>query len=290
MDPDLLLVFLCIFFIIGGGGTLFWKLRQDKVTSTRRTSHAQTHQLQTHQLQTRPLTQNAILTEWSEGECQTLSGTCGKGEVIHTRSCLREGTGNGKRCSDYPLEKKSSCYVQCPRPNNVVDWGHSNDAAGIPLGAPKKGWYDVSGQGQPNDYCRYVGEPGKIFWACHVEKEPYVKMDPSHLSFSGGPSNKEIPFVPHLVRKMCPDHNVYETATDPDLQKSIANGFFARCGAKCVYDHRNPKSGWTFDGGWQRIDDMSIHACGTLLKDEMRKSIDRYESIYDVKNAWSGIV
>lgn len=300
MDWNLVLVFFCIFFIIGGGGTLFWKLRKDKeiAQNTQNTQIAQRsntyHEkripryVDNNDDPTTPhFTRDAQFSPWTQGACQTLSGTCGKGEMILTRSCVRDGSGDGKKCDDFQREKKLPCYVQCPRPKNVVDWGHANDTPGIPLGAPKKGWYDVSGQGQPNDYCRYVGANGEMFWACHVENEPYVQMDPSHLSFSGGPTNKEIPFVPSLVRQMCPDDNAYGAALDPDLQKSIANGFFSHCGARCVYDHRNPKTGWTFDGiRWNRIENMAIHACGMTFKDEMNKAIDRYEKIYDVKNAW----
>jgi len=284
MDSNLILVFLCIFIVFGAGGTLFWRLRKNRVRNNDVVARIDTVQpiVQSHT--------DALLSPWTNGKCKTLSGACGKGTMTATRSCIRDGTGEGKRCSNTALTQQKDCYVQCPRPKDVVDWGHSNDYPGLPIGSPLKGWYDISGQGQPNDYCRWVGEKGKMFWACQSEKDPYVKTDPSHISFSGGPANRSIPYHPTLVNKMCPTQRLYLSASDPDLQKSIANGLFARCGSRCVYDHRNPKNGWWFDGmKWTRIENMITHPCGTKFKDEMTKAVKKYEKIYDVKNAWVAV-
>ena len=92
------------------------------------------------------------------------------------------------------------------------------------------------------------------------------------------------------VDKKCPTDIAYSTnvAEDPDLQKSIANGFIAGCGTRCVYDHRNPKTGWTFNGNtWERVSNMGQHRCGVAEKDALRAAISNYEKLYDVKNAWS---
>ena len=278
MDSNLILVFLCIFFVLGGG-TLFWRIRG-------RRSEAQ--------LMPDPLppnsrhlqTQDAMLSPWKQGKCKTLSGTCGKGQMTITRRCMQEGQGDGERCSDAGLSKHVDCYVECPRPSNVVDWGHPNDLPGLPIGSPLKGWYDISGQGQPNDYCRWVNDKN-TFWACQSEKEPYINADPSNITFSGGPANKMVPYHPTLVRKMCPGHTAYLATQDPDLQKSIANGMMARCGARCVYDYRNPKNGWWFNGTkWERIENMIVHPCGTQFASEMQNAIDKYEKLFDVRNAW----
>jgi len=287
MDINLIIVFLTIFFIFGAGGTLFWGIKKAK---------SQQHV----QVQVKPLekshnidqpnasvSRDATLSDWEKGKCKTLSGTCGKGTFKMTRNCLQEGTGDGFRCNDVPLESNANCYVQCKRPENIIDWGHPNDAEGLPAGSPKKGWYDISGQGQPNDYCRWVGDHSSRFWACHVEKDPYVRSDPAHISFSGGPANQLIPFHPSLIEKMCGKAPHLLAAQDPDLRISIANGFMSNCGARCVYDHRNPKTGWTYSNGhWLRIEDMSRHVCGTVHKNELDAAKKRYEKVYDVRNAW----
>ena len=282
MDTDLILVFLCIFVIFGTGGTLFYQLRKDKVRSTSAPASADAIVLPSDEPNA-----DATYSPWKQSVCKTLSGTCGKGEIVMTRTCVREGSGVGKRCNDEPLHKSQDCYVQCTRPT-VVDWGHPNDANGIPIGSPLKGWYDISGQGQPNDYCRWVGPPRDKFFACHVEKDPYVKVDPSHISFSGGPANQMVPFHPTLIKSMCPTKNEhFLLARDPDLRKSIANGMFSHCGAWCVYDYRNPKTGWMFDGAkWNRVEDMPSHQCGTIHQNEMISAVRRYEDKYAVQNAW----
>merc|ERR1712241_1433688 len=45
----------------------------------------------------------------------------------------------------------------------IVDWGYTNCGAG---------WFDVSGQGFANDYCRWVGNcgcrGGCSWWSCAV--------------------------------------------------------------------------------------------------------------------------
>ena len=164
------------------------------------------------------------MSPWtSNNSCKTLSGSCGKGQIVHTRRCVQEGKNGGKTCSEYLTEKSEDCYVNCLRPK-VVDWGYPNDAPNIPIGSPLKGWYDASGQGQPNDYCRWVGVPSKdseVMWACHNEKDPYVKMNPRHVTFSTGPANKLVPFVPELLTKKCGAANIYSSAKDPDLQNFI---------------------------------------------------------------------
>ena len=48
----------------------------------------------------------------------------------------------------------------------LVDGGYNDGQFGDkPL---KKGYYDVLGQGVPNDYCRYVGDQPNIFFACQL--------------------------------------------------------------------------------------------------------------------------
>lgn len=286
MDSNLVLVFIFMFFVLGAGGSLYWKMKKIDAKSLDNTTTV--NEIDTNATHSYNHNQDAQMSPWINGKCKTLSGTCGKGTMNLTRQCLKDGYGDGKRCVEETTTKKQDCYVQCSRPKNVIDWGHPDDAKGLPVGSPRKGWYDISGQGQPNDYCRWVGEPKSRFWACHVEKDPYVEVDPSHISFSGGPANRSIPFHPQLITKMCPiDHNYLLEARDPDLRKSIANGFLSHCGAKCVYDHRNPKSGWYYDGKkWDPIPDTSKHVCGTLYKNEMKKAMSRYEMMYDVKNAF----
>jgi hypothetical protein len=229
---------------------------------------------------------DAVMSSWTRsGKCQTLSGSCGKGFMLHTRTCLREGRGDGKMCSDFETEKKEDCYINCSRPSGITDWGHPNDAPGIPIGSPLKGWYDVTGQGQPNDYCRWIGVDDGLTWACHSTKDPYVKANPGHIVFSGGPANKLVPFVPSLVERACGQGNIYLLATDPDLRKSIVNGFFSKCGSPCVFDHRNPKSGWVFEGGvWNRVNDMLRHPCGQGR--DIVDAVHRYERLFNVRNAW----
>lgn len=290
MDLNLFLVFLCIFFIFGGGGALFWKLRNDKIQTQSQLPPNYVDSL-------RP--QDAVMTPWSSSEqCKTLSGSCGKGQIVYTRQCLREGKNGGKMCSEFRTRKVQDCYKNCLRPEGIMDWGHPNDSPRIPIGGPIKGWYDLSGQGQPNDYCRWVGVPGDslvrsangdetggITWACHSENDPYVKANPRHVTFSTGPANHLVPYVPEMVIKACGPDNIYLKARDPDLQKSIVNGFFTKCGSQCVYDHRNPKMGWVFEGGqWNRVEDMMQHRCG--VGEGLKRAIRRYEKVYDVKNAW----
>jgi hypothetical protein len=288
MDSNLILVFLCIFFVFGAGGTLFWRMKQPPKNDITTNETRETSRIIANS------TRDALLSPWKPGTCKTLSGTCGKGQMNMTRTCVQDGSGNGQRCSDAGLSKIVDCYVQCSRPSDVVDWGHLNDFPSLPVGSPMKGWYDISGQGQPNDYCRWVGGYGKagapsgIFWACQSEKDPYVKTDPGYITFSAGPANRLIPYHPALVERMCPGHTAYLMARDPDLQRSIANGFMARCGARCVYDHRNPKNGWWFNGTkWERIENMIVHPCSTRFKEEMDGAIGRYEKLFDVRNAWT---
>lgn len=49
----------------------------------------------------------------------------------------------------------------------IGDPGYADNA--LPTFGRKRGWYDASGQGVPNDYCRYVGSGGigdGINWSC----------------------------------------------------------------------------------------------------------------------------
>lgn len=270
MDTSLLIFFLCIFCIFGAGGTLFWsiKKRRDAISSDDSFGD-----------------NDAIVSDWDKSKCKTLSGNCGRGTLKMTRRCIKDGTGNGTKCADMEMHKETPCWINCPRPT-VVDWGYPNDTRGIPIGMPKKGWYDISGQGQPNDYCRFVGPADGVKWSCQVEKEPYIDMDPKNIVFSAGPANTKLPYDATVVRSTC-DDPVYLAATDPDLQLSIANGFYSHCGARCVYDHRNPKTGWEYLNGWKRVDDMSKNRCGVNHRNELIKAMERYDSVHNVKNAWT---
>jgi hypothetical protein len=272
MNLNLVILFVII-FTLGGGGFLFWK-RFKNVNS----------------MDDDGLPRDAELSNWVVAEgCKAHSGSCGKGQAVMERKCLREGKNSGKLCSQIgPTRKTVDCWVHCEKPTDVVDWGHPNDAAGLPEGSPRKGWYDFTGQGQPNDYCRWVGPNESKFWACHTRHSPYDKADVNHITFSAGPANDMKPFSIQGVRQMCPMNGAYAEATDPDLQKSIANGFMSHCGARCVYDHRNPKTGWTYDGKrWVRIDNMTMHECGISHKNEMKKAIQQYDKKYDVKHSWT---
>lgn len=280
MDFTVVLIFLFIFFTLGGGGYIFWK------------------QFKPYQLRLKreipsvagpPI--DATLGSWTpKTTCQAFSGACGRGEIIMERKCLNEGQNGGQMCADFGVtERKDECYVDCPRPVDIVDWGYPNDDKGNPA-TPRKGWYDFSGQGQPNDYCRWVGESNNRFWACHTQKSPYVKADSNHITFSAGPSNNMKPFKSDEINKLCPkDASIFLTATDPDLQRSIANGFVANCSSRCVYDHRDPNTGWAFDGNtWIRVENMQAHQCGQTAPQEYKKAIENYNRVYDVKHAWKG--
>ena len=278
MNYLLLFAFIFIFMTIGGGGIFFW--RQIQAPSRRNEPGGRT-----------AFPVDAVLGPWlPKGSCSAHSGTCGKGEITMERKCIQEGRNGGKTCLDFgEVEKIEDCYVDCQRPKGIVDWGHANDSKGIPPLGPHKGWYDFTGQGQPNDFCRWVGEDGNKFWACHTSKGPYVKGDPTHITFSAGPANKlKIPST-NKINKVCPvDAALYRTSQDPDFLKSIANGFTGECGTRCVYDHRNPKTGWSHDGkSWVRIDDMSLHKCGAKYVADQIRAINTYEKLYDVKHSWT---
>jgi hypothetical protein len=48
----------------------------------------------------------------------------------------------------------------------VVDAGYNDGTFGDkPI---KKGYYDILGQGVPNDYCRYIGDQPNVFFACQL--------------------------------------------------------------------------------------------------------------------------
>jgi len=274
MDYFLFLLFFIIFFTLGGGGVYFWKRTGKKYFNNKFDNRVT----------------DAVLGPWiPKGQCKAFSGSCGRGELTMEKKCVMEGTNGGKMCSDFRIvEKSQDCYVDCDRPKDVVDWGHPNDSPDIPIGGPKKGWYDFTGQGVPNDYCRWVGVLGNIFWACHTEKGPYTKADPKHITFSGGPANTLESVTPSGLLKPCPTDMVYALAQDVDLQKSIVNGFNGKCGSRCVYDHRNPKTGWTFENEkWIRIDNMSLHKCGKDNILDMKNAKNTYDKVYDVRNSWT---
>ncbi len=46
-----------------------------------------------------------------------------------------------------------------PRPTKISDCGY---------GHLTRGWYDFTGQGVKNDYCRFVGGPGPVWFSCHL--------------------------------------------------------------------------------------------------------------------------
>jgi hypothetical protein len=46
----------------------------------------------------------------------------------------------------------------------IIDGGYADNSYG-PL---KKGYYDILGQGFPNDYCRYVGDWPNVFFGCQL--------------------------------------------------------------------------------------------------------------------------
>lgn len=231
-------------------------------------------------------TKDAVVGEWTAtGECVPFGGkSCGKGEITLERNCLQEATGNGKTCEQLGLKKTVDCHKTCAQPD-VTDWGHPDTPEDT---GPRKGWYDVTGQGVPNDYCRTVGSTK--FFACQTHDEPYLKVDRGHVAFSAGPANRLIPFDVATIGRSCPtDYVMYIGSSDPDFRKSVANGFYSRCGARCVYDHRNPtRQGWWIGDKNKvtRIEDMRKHPCGTTFGGEMDAAVKRYEDLYDTKNAW----
>ena len=256
---------IVLFFIMSGGGYLFWKIRspgrydKDKVIL------------------------NDTSRDWEEDVCKPLNGKCGKGSMRVRKLC------HGKDCPEGKNEEKTiSCYVECAKPYEVVDWGHPNDLSTLPIGGPRKGWYDFTGQGVPNDYCRWVGDAENPFWSCQTDEDTHVKADPYHITFSGGPSNRAVPVNLSDIERKCPLHTHLQKATDPELLKSIANGFIADCTSRCVYDYKNPKTGWVYkDGFWLRVDDMEKHKCGKLFKDELKSAMKNYENLFKVRNAWT---
>ena len=73
----------------------------------------------------------------------------------------------------------------------LTDKGFEDNSPKIEsLKYPKKGWYDVSGQGVPNDYCRAVGDSPTIFWACALagQTDQYTRTSNSLSVFEKGPS------------------------------------------------------------------------------------------------------
>lgn len=270
-----------VFMFLSGGGYLFW--RRNKVLATP-SAPSNTSRIEIDD----GLPRDAIISDWQAGKCRTFSGQCGRGEQTFTRQCIQDGKNGGIMCSSLPLHETKECYVTCLRPT-VVDWGHPNDSPYIPPDAPRKGWYDITGQGEPNDYCRFVGPSTGAFWACHTQKDAYVKTDPKHVTFSTGPAHTVArQFSEQSLIEKCPDDLSFLAAKDPDLRKSIANGFFIHCGSPCVYDHRNPKMGWTWNGQeWKRVLDMSQHACGTTFKSQQTAALQLYEALHGTQQSWT---
>ncbi len=284
---QLFLVVLCIFLVIGLTTTGTWSL-----ASWRAKRQLASVESPVNQIYSGPPI-DAKVSEWTAtGECVPIGGRkCGKGTVVMERVCHREGSGGGTTCAQMGLRKEGECYKTCDRPF-ITDWGHPNDPD---LAGPRKGWYDVTGQGTPNDYCRWVGDGSGKRFACQTHDEAYMNADRRHLVFSGGPANRLIDFDAPTLRKKCPVDAVMYTgqgSSDPDFKKSIANGFFSSCGARCVYDYRNPtRQGWWIDvaNKVQRIDDMRNHVCGRDHTVEMESAIKRYEDLYEQKNAWKAV-
>lgn len=287
MNLYLLLLVIVFLLTLGGGITVFWKQGDLIKHNLKRTINAvigPTSEDATLPQSTQP-PRNAIMGEYVSGPCIPLKGRCGKGTMTMKRQCISDGADGGHTCAKLsdPVEKE--CWTPCERSKGILDWGHPNSK--VPEG-PLKGWYDFTGQGIPNDYCRWVGDNGSMQWACQTDTEPYAKANPRHITFSGGPANKfNTKWDPNEVQRFCPKFGHYTKADDPDLQKSILNGFFSQCGSTCIYDYRNPRQGWLWNGStYERIPDMSKHACGTQHENEMQEAIKQYEKYTDTRNAW----
>ena len=287
MDIYLILLYIVLFLSIGGGTAVFWKNKEVIAQNIQKTLGLATATSQQTQVNVvKPPPQDAMVGDYITGECMPNKGKCGKGTLQKRRVCLREGENGGRTCSELADVKEADCWRSCDRPRDILDWGHSNDKV---QKGPLKGWYDFTGQGIPNDYCRWVGDAANLTWACQTNDDPYVKANPNHLTFSGGPANRlNNTWDADMVAGLCPKYDHYTRATDPDLQKSIANGFFSHCGATCIYDYRNPHQGWIWNGSeYVRIPDMSKHVCGTQHVNEMQGAMQQYDRFFDTKNAWS---
>lgn len=269
MEVLTIFIFILIFLIFGGGAFVTY----DKFYANQPSN--------TPVEITVKKKKDAALSNWTEGECKPTKGNCGIGIKTSTRSC-NDGANGGVMCTDYKLTKDESCYITCKRPDNILDWGHPND---VTEQLPLKGWYDFTGQGVPNDFCRWVGESNNMKFACQTSNDPYVMADPNHLTFSSGPAKKLIAGNDENVSKVCP---TLRGLSDPDLKTSIANRFITNCQSKCVYDYRNPKTGWTFNADtekWERID-SDKHECLTN-KADVQNAIDHYNELYSIKHSWS---
>jgi hypothetical protein len=161
-----------------------------------------------------------IICDWAEIEpinlqCRSctdrqLNGdeTCIDGGGLHCRE-IASRCGDGQKCklsSDclsghcYHKENSDEIKIDCAEPAIIQGW----DDPGYPDNY--RGWYDVQGCGQCNDYCRWVGNAGSggdpniklmkgdSFWSCRKAgtNTIYSTFNPTDKNYYGKPWNNNL--------------------------------------------------------------------------------------------------
>ncbi len=81
-----------------------------------------------------------------------------------------------------------------------------------------------------------------------------------------------------VIDNYCPNNNyaqIYYNVTDTNIIKSIEMKYFAHCGAWCIFDHRDPRSGWFWEPHkkeWNYLGDL-YKVCP---EDEFNYAFDRF--------------
>jgi Cys-rich repeat protein len=115
------------------------------------------------------------------GKCKT-DADCKPGQMCRDKKCAARpapapGCQADAQCPSGQKCLGGKCVAPKPR-QGVTDCGYP--------GSPH-GWFDVQGQGVPNDYCRFVGDPPNIQLQCALAgaaSQYSAPYDPTKFSWA----------------------------------------------------------------------------------------------------------
>ncbi len=106
---------------------------------------------------------------WSNAGCKPEQFPYGNTVKDWKERTLTQLKGDMDYWANGPNWTKDICHGRAPPPPkfprvNIADEGYGDNTQG----SFKRGFYDILGQGAPNDYCRYTGDGPNIKFTCQL--------------------------------------------------------------------------------------------------------------------------
>ena len=187
----------------------------------------------------------------------------------------------GGLCGKGKTERNHPCSIKCGRPD-IKDWGYFDDEDDI-RDFPSKGWYDVSGQGEPNDFCRVVGNRNAPYFACDNTSQRYLATSINNKAIVKGPA------IISLDSKTATDKGICTTYENlpiplPDsevFKQSVEAGMRIDCTRAIVFNIYKPIEGWEYSNG-QWVFFANRHSDKAL----QNQAIERYNKLHQIQDSF----